>query len=694
MADNNSQIVNTTIDNNVSDKKDEKVVTTGQHKPKNTSSYKMPPPIIGYTSSAGSSKNTRVTDTILGSIPTGHVLSGTSAGTSPLETPSLKQHKMPYMQPQHGLQFLQSPNPAYGGYQPGFFGMSPPPAYAGFPMPYPQFPAPQMGFDQPSFEDDEEEGEELTSELAEPQQEGAEEECSVPLPVSLFTSKIEKRAVQQEIVQRMSDALYQSDLNDLKNVRELAVEKAYLPANMVSPVPKMEGKLLSYISQDCVKEDTSSMKLQETIWMLLQPIVRSFEKIRGSSSTQKEAIMYILQISIQGYCALLADLTRKRRAAIKKDTIGYIDFRPIADAEYPAASDSLFGGLLAQAFFTQKRIKGKTLNLALKRKGLSDRVIETISKSRRDVTDIQYDRVRDKYFTWCKLQGRDPFGDDIATPLEFMQFLMDEDIKPTHGKDKRGYSCMRIASSALSSILAFEGVPFGQHYLAKSFMKGVLNERPITHRYQVQWDAQRVIDKLKNSPFVPAHRLSLLLLAKKTLFLILMATSRRVHISKALCISEDKCSRTKSRVLFHIERKDLKQGGSMKKKPAPLEVRAFPKNRRVDPVLYIEEYIKRTESVRGDIPQLFLTTKGPTRPISKDTARNWVKDILQKCGVNVNQFGPGSTRGASSSTASALGVSLEEILKAGEWSNASVWQTYYHKPVVKRNKSVADVLLS
>jgi hypothetical protein len=65
-----------------------------------------------------------------------------------------------------------------------------------------------------------------------------------------------------------------------------------------------------------------------------------------------------------------------------------------------------------------------------------------------------------------------------------MQFLMDEDIKPTHGKEKRGYSCMRIASSALSSILSFEGLPFGQHYLAKSFMKGVLNERPIAHRYQ------------------------------------------------------------------------------------------------------------------------------------------------------------------------------------------------------------------
>jgi hypothetical protein len=88
--------------------------------------------------------------------------------------------------------------------------------------------------------------------------------------------------------------------------------------------------------------------------------------------------------------------------------------------------------------------------------------------------------------------------------------------------------------------LAFEGVPFGQHHITKSFMRGVLNERPISHRYQAQWDPEIVLKKLKNPPFSPAHRIPLLLLAKKTLFLILMATSRRVHISRALCISGEK----------------------------------------------------------------------------------------------------------------------------------------------------------
>jgi len=682
-------------------KKDEIIPPTTKTLPKITAGNKMVmPPVIDWSnnSMAGTS-DTTVTFSSKSNIPVGHCLSNTSAGGSPMDIrhADSKMPYIPYMPPPtaQGLQFMQSPNPVYGGYQP----YSPPPY--GFPLPYHHSFPPQMNFAQPSFEAEEEQEEDTGSLNApDPQlesQEGEGEDEGAPLPVSLIAAKVAKKSVQSALVGRISDGLYQTDAAALKNLRELAVDKCALPSNLTHPIPKLESKLIPYLTPEGVKADTAMATTQEGIWMLLQPVIRAFEKVRGSASTSaatKENLMYLMQISIQGFCALITDWSRRRRIAIRKDSLGHIDFRALSDSDIPAESETLFGGLFNQVSFGQKRIKGKILKLALKRKGLSDRVIETISKSKRDVTSIQYDRVMDRYYAWCKTEEREPFGDDISTPLEFMQFLMDENIKPTHGKEKRGYSCLRIATSALSALLSFEGIPFGQHHLSKAFMKGVLNERPITHRYQVQWDAQRVINKLKNPPFTPAFRIPLLLLAKKTLFLILMATSRRVHISKALCISREKCTRTKSRVLFHIERKDLKQGGAMKKKPAPLEVKAYPENKGVDPVLYIEEYIKRTAPIRGDIPQLFLTTKGPVRPISKDTARNWVKDILEKCGVNTNQFGPGSTRGASSSTASALGASLEEILKAGEWSSASVWQTYYHKPIVKNNSTVADVLLS
>ena len=558
-------------------KKDDVLPPSTKTLSKISSSSKMTmPPQIDWTNTMAGTSDTTVIFSSKANLPVGHSLKDTSAGGSPVDNKHAAPNMsyMPYMPhpAAQGLQFMQSPNPVYGGYQP----FSPPPY--GFPLPYHQA-FPHMNFSQPSFEGEEEQEEDSVS-VAEPDpqpesQEG-EEDGAAPLPASLIAEKVAKKSVQTALLERISAALYQTDTAALKNLSDLAVEKCALPSNLTHPIPKLEGRLIPYLSNEAIKEDSAMAKTQEGIWMLLQPVIRTFEKVRGSSSTSsstKESMMYLLQISVQGYCALISEWSRKRRAAIKKESLGYVDFRPLAEADIPAASENLFGGLLSQASFGQKRNKGKTLKLALKRKGLSDRVIETISKSKRDVTAIQYDRVMDRYYAWCKAVGREPFGEDISTPLEFMQFLMDENIKPTHGKEKRGYSCLRIATSALSTLLSFEGVPFGQHHLSKAFMKGVLNERPITHRYQVQWDAQKVINKLKNSPFIPAFRIPLLLLAKKTLFLILMATSRRVHISKALCISEEKCTRTKSRVLFHIERKDLKQGGAMKKKPAPFRER-------------------------------------------------------------------------------------------------------------------------
>jgi len=468
-----------------------------------------------------------------------------------------------------------------------------------------------------------------------------------------------------------------------------------IPTNMANPVPSTEVLLEAYLSNEGKRIDRSIHKLQLEMWLLLQPTIRALESMRVSPSRQRKKVVELLAASIRTQCAIIADLTTQRRNNVVLHTKGYIDMQGIANRKFPAGAKTLFANCLTSqgVSFISTRVEGKHLQTALRQRGLSDKVIGTISKSRRDCTQIQYERVLNKYMAFCKAQGRSPYEEDLGLALDFLQMLLDEEIAPRHGKEKRGYSCMRIAVSALSTILVCDGVPFGQHHITKSFMKGVLKERPITHRYQTQWDPEMVLSKLKNPPYITADKMPLLLLAKKTLFLILMATCRRVHIAKALYINKEKCTIKKgSSVTFHIERKDLKQGDSMQDKPLPLVVKAFPMNRSIDPVLYVRTYMARTKQLRGDIKQLFITTKGPTRPISADTARNWVKDILKDCGVDLNQFGPGSTRGASTSKASALGASLEEILKAGQWSNKSVWQKYYKKPIVQSSKTVSDYI--
>jgi hypothetical protein len=221
-------------------------------------------------------------------------------------------------------------------------------------------------------------------------------------------------------------------------------------------------------------------------------------------------------------------------------------------------------------------------------------------------------------------------------------------------------------------------------------MKGLKQLRPVQHRYVAQWDPSLVLKRLKNKPYTKAESMDLLLLGKKTLLLVLLATANRVNIAKALRITPDYMNKSGSSISFRLEKKDLKQGSKSSKPPKPLKIKKFP-YASIDPVHYVETYIKRTKGVRGQIPELFLTTKGPVRAISSDTARNWVRDVLRDCGVNINQFTPGSVRGASSSRASAFGATLDEILDAGGWSTKHVWQTWYCRPIIPEKRVLSDI---
>jgi len=53
--------------------------------------------------------------------------------------------------------------------------------------------------------------------------------------------------------------------------------------------------------------------------------------------------------------------------------------------------------------------------------------------------------------------------------------------------------------------------------------------------------------------------------------------------------------------------------------------------------------------------------------------------MLETAGVNTEKFKAHSKRAASTSEALRKGVSIEDILKMGNWSNKSVWQKHYKK---------------
>ncbi|CAH2011971.1 unnamed protein product [Acanthoscelides obtectus] len=70
------------------------------------------------------------------------------------------------------------------------------------------------------------------------------------------------------------------------------------------------------------------------------------------------------------------------------------------------------------------------------------------------------------------------------------------------------------------------------------------------------------------------------------------------------------------------------------------------------------QYLNKTRDLRGSCQILLITSKKPYRRASPQTISSWIKNVLEKSGVNINQFKPLSTRHAATSLAARAGIKI------------------------------------
>uniref|UniRef100_A0A1X7V6Q9 Tyr recombinase domain-containing protein n=1 Tax=Amphimedon queenslandica TaxID=400682 RepID=A0A1X7V6Q9_AMPQE len=93
----------------------------------------------------------------------------------------------------------------------------------------------------------------------------------------------------------------------------------------------------------------------------------------------------------------------------------------------------------------------------------------------------------------------------------------------------------------------------------------------------------------------------------------------------------------------------------------------------------ISVYIDKTNQVRGNKTRFFQSFIKPQEAATSSTIARWLRTVLDQAGINTEIFRAHSTRGASASAAGRGGVTLQDILKAANWSLESVFQKFYHK---------------
>jgi len=189
--------------------------------------------------------------------------------------------------------------------------------------------------------------------------------------------------------------------------------------------------------------------------------------------------------------------------------------------------------------------------------------------------------------------------------------------------------------------------------------------------------------------------------AVKTAFLIAIASGRRASEIHALAIGNHTVF-SKRGVTLYFRPKFLAKNERSNFRASPISLPKLPDSvggRRYScPVRSLKWYISKTQTIRGNINHLFVTSSKPYKPAAKATIAGWVVEAITRSKAVSGQGKPNahSTRAIASTQAFSKGLSIEDITNTVSWKTSQVFISTYLKdmPPQSAHASFATAVLT
>ena len=323
---------------------------------------------------------------------------------------------------------------------------------------------------------------------------------------------------------------------------------------------------------------------------------------------------------------------------------------------------------------------------SLRDKQFSSEVAEHVSKARRDSTVKVYDAKWQIFRDWANERKIDPIQATPQIVADFLTFLFS--VK------KCQVSTIRGCRSTISNTLKFRtGYDFGSHPVLSELIKSFVKQRPVHQSLAPKWDLTFVLSHMCKAPFEPLDKASLFHLSVKTVFLVTLATARRVSEVHAFSIDSDilRFSNLDGSLILRTQLGILAKNQLPSRAPDSIIIPRLsnfcPKsdnfNRMLCPVRAVKIYLNKTKSLRKRRKRLFIPTQGD-QDLAKPTLSCWVKYAIKNAYDSISKnplslFKPRAheLRAISASRAYMNYIPLEEILKSAVWSSTSLFASHY-----------------
>ena len=298
------------------------------------------------------------------------------------------------------------------------------------------------------------------------------------------------------------------------------------------------------------------------------------------------------------------------------------------------------------------------------------------------VYDAKWQIFRD----WANQRKIDPIQATPQIVADFLTFLFS--VKKCQVSTIKGYR------STISNTLKYKtGYEFGLHPVLSELIKSFAIQRPVDRSLAPKWDLAFLLSHMCKAPFEPLDKASLFYLSVKTVFLVTLATARRVSEVHALSMDSDhlRFSNLDGSLILRTQLGFLAKNQLPSRAPDSIKIPKLSNpscksdnfNSMLCPVRAVKIYLKRTKSLRKHRKRLFIPTQGD-HDLNKSTISCWVKYTIKHAYGSISKnpnrlFRPRAheLRAISASWCYMNFIPLEEVLKSAVWSSSSLFASHY-----------------
>ena len=324
----------------------------------------------------------------------------------------------------------------------------------------------------------------------------------------------------------------------------------------------------------------------------------------------------------------------------------------------------------------------ETLERFARASGFSTRVAKQLSRSRRKSSLRAYQSKWSVYRRWCWDKGHSVSRPTIPKVAEFLLWLW--------SSKGLGVSAIKGYRSMLSAVFSFRLPDLSESRVLRDLIRSFCIEKPRSRFQSPSWDLDLVLKALMSDAYEPLESQTLRTLTKKVLFLVALATAKRVGELQGL--SNVVSSLGEDLVVSYMPFFLAKTESCLNPLPRSFVVKSLAsfafgleEGSLLCPVRALRIYLKRTKGLSKRSSALFVSPRCPTRAISKNAISFFLREVISGAGAVRGSEGQPlrahSIRGVSASVAFLRNQSVSKVLEAASWKTNSVFASFYFKDI-------------